>query len=294
MNYDQILSHTNFFKDTKKIKEIDKISNNKLRIRTDDNKDFVLGLYEIDDHDNIEKENYIIDRLRDIGMDPLEIYEDGLLPDIKKSYKIFDYRKEESLKDFLETCDEITKYNLGYKFGKILKKLHSIKINIDTDWEKEFRTKTNYLLYTHGNSEFKSDDDYILIDFIKAKIHLTKNTSSNLLYNNLNFKNIRVYDGDKLDLRAIKDFTYGDCALDFVEINKIAIYHKQFSKGVMDGYFDPSKPLRKFLRLLSLYQAYIVLSNKIHMDDIHNLSENEIKEILEMYDNFSTFIPSWM
>ena len=134
-----------------------------------------------------------------------------------------------------------------------------------------------------------------MIDYIQDNIHLTKNTPINLLHGKINDKNIRVYDGDKLDFRGLKEIEYGDGVFDFVDINKIAIDYPKFAQGVLDGYFNGKRPSRKFFRLLSLYQAYVILYNKVdkNIDKDHNLDENQIDDLMKMYDDFNRLLPSW-
>lgn len=293
-NYD-FLKHTQFFSEVEEIISVNKISENKLKITSRLGKDYVFAYYDIKDHEAIESEQFIQGRLKDIGLTPLRIYEEGIMPDIDKSYKIFEYRQEISLGEFLRENSDGDCHKVGIAFGKVLKDFHQVKPTVNIDWEKKFLTKSNYLFYIHGLSEDIGDNDYVLIDYIEANIHLTKNTPINLMHGKINDKNIRIYDNNKLDLRGIKDIAYGDGVFDFVDINKLALYSEEFSRGVLEGYFDGNKPSRKFFRLLSLYEAYTILFNKVDTscNKDHSLNEKEIKHILEMYDNFNTLFPKW-
>lgn len=293
-DYD-FLKHTQLFSDVNDIFSVDKISENKLKIISRIGKDYVFAYYDIKDHDAIESEQFIQGRLKDIGLEPLHIYEEGIMPDINKAYKIFEYRQEISLGKFLKENSDDECRKLGRAFGEVLKNFHQVKPTEAIDWEKKFLTKSNYLFYIHGLLEDIGPNDYILIDYIEANIHLTKNTPINLMHGKINEKNIRVYDNNKLDLRGIKDISYGDGVFDFVDINKLAIYSEEFSRGVLEGYFDGNRPSRKFFRLLSLYEAYTILSNKVdnNSNKDHSLNEEEIKQILEMYDNFNELLPEW-
>ncbi|MDO5047424.1 MAG: kanamycin kinase [Anaerococcus sp.] len=294
-NYD-FLKHTDLFKKDGTIKEIKQISEGKIRVRTDDGKFYVISLYDIDKHKDISEESFIQERLRDIGIDSLRIYEQGIFPDLKKSYKIFQYRDEQSLKDFLSKASEEDEFRIGFNFGQILKKFHQTSTDILVDWEKDFTTKANYLFYMHGISDKKTEKDYIYIDHIKDNIHLSKNTTNNLIHGNINDKNIRVYGNLNLDLRGIKEIKLGDGIFDFVDINKLAITHPVFARGVVEAYFDGQRPSRKFFRLLSLYQAYVILYNQVNEneDKPHFLDGKERSRILEMYDYFNQLVPNWI
>ncbi|MGO3018297.1 MAG: kanamycin kinase, partial [Anaerococcus sp.] len=170
MKYDSsdILKKTDFFNDKlEEVCKIEEIAENKLKIATKESV-YVLGLYSMDSFKEIEKENTINDYLRNIGLEPLKKYQHGIMPDINKSYKIFEYRDEISLGEFLKSSDKLTSYNIGKEFGTILKKIHSIPVkNVKPDyWHNYIKTKVNFLLYKYGLQETIEDRDYILIDYL--------------------------------------------------------------------------------------------------------------------------------
>lgn len=299
MKYDSsdILKKTDFFNDKlEEVCKIEEIAENKLKIATKESV-YVLGLYSMDSFKEIEKENTINDYLRNIGLEPLKKYQHGIMPDINKSYKIFEYRDEISLGEFLKSSDKLTSYNIGKEFGTILKKIHSIPVkNVKPDyWHNYIKTKVNFLLYKYGLQETIEDRDYILIDYLNENIYLTQNTSTNLLYTNLNDKNIRVYDKDKIDIRGLKDLEYGDGISDFVEINRIAIENPDFARGAITSYNEDKTIPRKFYRLLSFYQVYTILDSlvKIRSGENSTLSLEEIEEIFKTYEDFSNIEPFW-
>lgn len=297
-DHKDILKKTDFFIDKiDEIEKVEEIADNKLKITTQKSI-YVLGLYPIDSFKEIEKEHIVNNYLKNIGIDPLKIYSNGIMPDINKSYKVFEFRDEIGLREYLKESDSLKKFEIGKRFGSILKKIHSIPVsNIKPEhWFKNINTKLNFLLYKHGLQEYVEDRDYILIDFLKENLYLTKNTSTNLLYSNLNDKNIRVYDGEKLDIRGLKDLEYGDGISDFVEINKLAIENPEFARGVLESYYENKTIPRKFYRLLSFYQVFAVLNSlvNIRVNEKSDLSKEEIEKIFKMYDNFSNIKQSWI
>ncbi len=292
-----IIKRSKFFANKiDQISLIDEIASNKLRIIIED-KSYVLGLYAINEFEKLKKEEIINNYLKNIELlDTLDLYEIGIMPDINKSYKVFEYRNEISLGEHLGKISKDESYKIGRKFGKILKNIHAKKIEEDKgfDWYKDIDTKVNFLLYRHGLNKI-NDSDYILIDYLSSNKYICKNTASNSLYQNINEKNIRIFDEDEIDIRGLKEIKIGDGVSDFVNINKIAIKYPEFSKGVLDSYHDNDIISRKFYRLLSFYQAYYILESLVDIRDKKKsyLTEEEIDEILKMYDNFSEIIPSW-
>lgn len=289
-----ILGHTNIFDKMEEIDEIVKLGSSKYKV-TKDKRAYVFSLYNLDQFDDIENEAIINEVLESGGLNPLTIYEKGLMPDIEKSYKIYEFRNEISLNQYLVKSNDKEQLTIGEEFGKALRKLHNIKSSEMVNWQKKFLVKSNQLFYRHGLSEV-GDDDYILIDYINANKHLTENTAINLLYKNISDKNIRIYEDKYLDLRAIKELEYGDGIIDFVEINRIAIKFPLFAKGVLTSYHNGESPSRKFYRLLSLYQTVIILESLINMREKlpSNLNKEEVQSILKMYDNFNRIAPNWM
>lgn len=297
LNSKEIVKKTEFFLDKESlIKDIEKISDSKYKIITE-NASYVLGLYDINKFNDIKDENKINNYLENIGLFPLKVFDMGIMPDIAKSYKVFEYRDEISLKDYFKTSTNKENYELGIQFGKILKNIHFKNLKTpNKDWNSYVVTSVNLLLYRHGLIEYKDDKDYILIDYLKENSYLTKNTTNNLLYNNLSDKNIRVYENDKLDIRGLKKLNYGDGISDFVEINRIAINYPDFSRGCIYGYKEGKSLPRKFFKLLIFYQVYAILKSLLDIRENKKsyLSLEETEEIIKMYDEFSVIYPEWL
>lgn len=293
-----IIAKTDFFKDAiNDIENLEQISDNKIKVDLD-KLSYVLGFYPINDYDNLVRENSINNYLANIGLNSLDLYEIGIMPDINKSYKVFEYRKESSLKDFLNSSTKEESYKIGFKFGDILKNLHLKKVRDYNhgDWYKNIQTKLNLLLYRQGLNKNNDLNDYILIDYLNDNLYICQNTSPNILYQNLSDKNIRVYDYKELDIRGLKEIKIGDGVSDFVSINKIAIDHPDFARGVFHSYHEGELVSRKFYRLLSFYQAFVILKSLIDIREKKKsyLNEDQIKQILDFYSDFSEIVPSWI
>lgn len=288
-----ILGHTNIFDNLNEIDKIERIGSSKYKVDKE-SKSYVFALYDLDQFDDIENEAFVNQILEHAGLDPLKIYEKGLMPDIEKSFKVYEYRNEIALKDFLDKASIDEEEKIGKEFGLALRKLHGIKPTDKIDWHKAFLLRSNQIFYRHGLSEI-GDDDYILVDFINSNRHLTENTAVNLLYKDISDKNIRIYKEKYLDLRGIKKLEYGDGIIDFVEINRIAIRHPSFARAALSSYHNGNKPARKFYRLLSLYQAATILDSIIDQRNktTSYLNKDEVNSLFEMYGNFNEVIPKW-
>ena len=293
-NLELLISQTKYFSDNNiKILDIQELAKDKYKILTDReiyellimDKDAKLDLFNELNHEKLET----------IGTKPKHSYELGIFNDIEKAYLIRQYQEEISLREFLNISDEKTIYKKAVDFGKILRNLHDLDLEKDVNWYKFFKTKSNYLFYMHGINEV-GDDDYILTDYISGHKHLTKNIEPSYLYRNLDLDNIFITDDGDFHLEGLGFNVVGDRVFDFTQINSLALVDKDFSSGVIDGYFQGKKPPIKFYRLLALYQSYQILDALVKNRGAGQgkLSEDEIAGLLDMYDNFNVDIPDWI
>ncbi|WP_297281160.1 kanamycin kinase [uncultured Anaerococcus sp.] len=198
-----------------------------------------------------------------------------------------------TLYEFLKTHNNRENHNLGMEFGKFLYNIHNEEPDSKIDCYENFNTKANYLFYMHGVSEYIGDDDYILIDYINHNKHLTKNLETSPIIGKVNIKNLDISVDNQF---LIKSNEIGDSSFDFVNINEAALVSSDFANGVIDSYFCNRKIPIKFYRLLSLYQAYLILDSMVTFRNGKqaDISNDEIKELLEMYDHFNQYVPTWI
>ncbi|WP_295885112.1 kanamycin kinase [uncultured Anaerococcus sp.] len=211
-------------------------------------------------------------------------------------YEISEYRDLTSLNDYLINNSKKNNYEMGMKFGRILKQIHSITPEEKINWFDFFNTKANYLFYMHGVNEDIGDDDYILIDYINHNKHLTKSICPSYIFNSLDLSNIYLDEKGNLIMSGINFTKVGDGVYDFVNLNDIGLKNSEFTRGCFDGYFENRKAPIKFFRLLALYEAYNILYNIVaHREGKPSIySLDDLKELLTMYDNFNTDIPNWI
>ncbi|SUU92221.1 Uncharacterised protein [Anaerococcus octavius] len=279
------IKNINYFKNNGiKIKEINFINHDRYRVMTENQK-FVVNLYDNDTYPKIET----------LGLNKEDILEKGQL-DQNNIYQVSKLNKITNLYDYLKNHSKKDNYDLGFKFGKILKKVHGIPIDEKVNWFEIFNTRANYLFYMHGVNEYIGDDDYILIDYINANKHLTKNVNQRYIFNKLNYENILIDENGKISIFGLDFNKVGDRVYDFARINYFALESEEFVKGCFDSYFKETKVPVKFYRLLALYAAYNILYDIVEYRDSDKCAYNkeEIDDLLKIYDDFNTFIPTWL
>ena len=113
-----ILGHTNIFNNQDKVNSIEKIGSSKYKVEKDD-KYYVFSFYDLNQFDDFENEDLVNEVLAHAGLNPLTIYEKGIMPDIEKSYKVYEYRNEISLRDFLEKANDSQQVKIGKELSLI-------------------------------------------------------------------------------------------------------------------------------------------------------------------------------
>lgn len=279
------IENINYFKNSNiVIEEINFLNHDKYRVVTSTGT-YLVSLY--------AKENY--DKFASLADNEGDILEKGPL-DSENIYEVTRIIKTYRLDEYLTNHSPKENYNLGLSFGRLLRNLHDIKPDQSVDWYETFNTKANYLFFMHGVNEYIGDDDYILIDYINGNKHLTKNIRQSYIYNTIDYDNILIDENNKIEISGLDFKKVGDGVFDFAQVNNFAIKSLDFVRGSYDGYFNNQKAPGKFFRLLALYSAYNILYELVEHRDGSNIDYNkdEIEELLKIFDNFNTDIPSWI
>ena len=281
------LKKIEFLADDLSDQNIKHISENTYEI-SDDNGTYLLKLY--DNSPRMDSES--INKFEKFS----KAIKQGYLKEVNQYYQIYDINNSMSLGEYLEKANEEDQYEMGSKFGKILKEFHSLPASVDIDWYKLCKTRANYLFYMHGLSDNIGDNDYILVDYISHNRHLTKSVKTSYLLSGISFDEIILDDNLNINILASELKKIGDPIYDFTNINKIAIKNPEFAKGVINSYFEGKKAPIKFFRLLALYQAYLILENMVNARSSKPclFSKEEEKLLLLMYDNYNQEIPQWI
>lgn len=289
----RIIKKIAFFKD-KEILDMETIADNKAKIETG-SEIYVLGFYPIEEFDSLNNELRVSQYLKSRNFEMLQTFDVGLIPDIDCAFKISQYRREEALMDYLKGLDETDLLAIACEFGKTFRKLHQLgDFNYNENWYSKFNKRLNLVMYNHAMIDQKQDKTYTIIDYINQNKHIARNTSGSLLYNNYDLKNIRV-SKNRINLKGIKDIRYGDGVSDLLLLNSIALKYPKFAIEALNAYNDYKPVTRKIFRLLSLYQAVFLLENIAAnvKGEVSGLSNDEVKQIYNMYDGFTNIYPSW-
>lgn len=279
------LKKIEFFDDKLSDQGISYVSNNTYEIKAD-NRSYLLKLY-----DNLHRNGSESISKFDKFSKPID---EDFVDELRQYYQIYDFDNFITLGEYLDKSNEPDQYDMGYKFGKFLKEFHNTPTSVDIDWYKLCKTKSNYLFYMHGLCDNIGDNDYILVDYISHNQHLTKSVKTSYLISGISLDDIII--DDKFNILALDFKDVGDPIFDFTSINRIAIKNPEFSRGVINAYFDGKKAPIKFFRLLALYQAYLILENMVNARSSKPclFSKEEEKLLLLMYDNYNQEIPQWI
>jgi len=222
---------------------------------------------------------------------PIEFgtYADGV-------YSLQSWIDGEDLEVVLPLMSAADQYDLGFKSGEIVRKIHSIPAPKDQeDWAARFNRKTNYKISKYRECGLRFNGDEHVIEYIENNRSLLASRPQCFQHGDYHTGNMMMGRGQLI----IIDFDSYDFGDPWEEFNRIAFSAQtcpMFAKGQLRGYFGGEPPL-EFFKLLAFYIASTMLSSiywaipfgKTELDFMIKLND----DIMNWYDNMNNPIPTW-
>lgn len=261
--------------------------NNKLLLRLSD-----INLYEM------KKQQFMdIKLIGKLGLNTPRPIEFGICNSGKSVYAIFTWIEGIDLEDAIKSLDLDKQYNLGFQTGYMLKKMHSIEVkNHNSNWEDVYKYKINRVIEAYKRCDYKFENDNSVIAFIKENEKLLINRPILFQHGDYHIGNMILTPNGDL---GVIDFNRSSLGDPYEEYDRFVFTWSKsisFANGQLHGYFDGNPP-EEFFKLVALYTATNLLSS---IPWAVNFGEEEInvalkntKKIMEVYDNFKTYIPKW-
>ena len=189
-------------------------------------------------------------------------------------------------------------YDWGIQAGKSLKILHSDQKNIENiSWNDIYVKKVSKKLSSYYNCGDKYENDKILLDYVNNNIDLIKDRPMIIQHGDYHDGNLVVNEEMKIGIIDYNRIDLGDPWQEFDKTMWSLKYSIDFTRGLIDGYFDKNVP-EKFFRLLALYSSVLQISNlpwaiKYNAKDQVNICKNQTKRLLSWYNNFNSIVPMW-
>ena len=212
-----------------------------------------------------------------------------------EAYMLLSYVEGKPAQEYILNVTDDEAYKLGIDAGNILKKLHSIKVNIDESWYEKYKIKANKKIEAYLASSYKLDNSELILSYYKDNLQLMRNREYSLTHGDYHLGNM-VVDNGKIGIIDFDKMKYSDSYDDFKPYYWSVSMNKYFEIGLIDGYFNNNIP-DDFFKILKYYTAEVLIS---HLPWAVGFGDEEIKVAYEMadnifkwYDNFKLDIPVW-
>lgn len=293
------LKDISYYKDWKTIKKVnkgwsedekffivDKLGN-KLLLRLSD-----ISFYE---RKKSEFENLKLVFEQEINMSmPIDF---GICDNGSKVYLLFTWLEGEDGLDILPTLNKHRQYELGVEAGKILRRIHIIRL-LETiePWEKTYKGKINAVIEAYKQCGHKIQNEQEIIKFIyNNKKHL-KSRPITFQHGDYHIGNMVITPEGNLGIIDFNRSSFGDPWEEYDRFVFTWSESTYFANGQIHGYFNNNVP-DDFFRLMALYSARNLIASipwslRFGEKELKTAIEN-INKVNKAYDGFKTYIPSW-
>lgn len=211
---------------------------------------------------------------------------------------LFSWIYGNELRQVMKQYSELEQYIIGTNAGKALKELHSNQVNIKTlSWRQIYGEKLKNKIEKYNNCGERYENDKIIFDYIYKNMHLLDTRPIIIQHGDFHDGNIVISPKKEIGIIDYNRMDIGDPWQEFDKTIWSLKYSYEYTRGLVDGYFDNNIP-EIFFRLLALYVCVQQISNlswavKYNKRNQVNICKEQSRNLLLWYDNFNTIIPKW-
>lgn len=248
-------------------------------------------------YEKLEEFNFI-KKCNTLDFEMSQAIEIGFCNKNNNVYIILTWVEGHSLNKVIGNLNNKDQYRLGVEAGKILKAIHSLKLEPN---EKTivYNPKDKILskLSRYENSKNRIKEDQFAIDFVKNNLKKINALPRVYRHGDYHPGNLILTPLNMIGVIDFNRWKYGDIYEDFYKIQSFSIEVSiPFSIGQIHGYFTGEPPL-EFWNILAIYVAYsslnlIVWSEKFGEDSINGMKQRCITAFND-YNKFKSIIPNW-
>lgn len=213
-------------------------------------------------------------------------------------YILMEWLEADDLETSIQQLAESEQYDLGVQAGHYLQQIHRYPYYEapEHSWEVRFNQKIDRKIEVYSNCPYQYENDEVLLDTIKKRRHLLKDTEVVQHHGDYHIGNMMI---DKNHRLYIIDFDRHDVGEPFEEFNRI-VWCKDasphFASGRINGYFNNDVP-EHFWGLLQLYISSNTLSSLPWAvpfgEKEMTTMRTQFKNLLDDYDHVTRVIPKW-
>ena len=147
-------------------------SDSKYFIKTKEGKMLLLRISDMEQYETKKKEYEIVEKYSKLGFLMSQPIDFGICNNGKNVYMLLTWIEGKDLEEVLSDLTEEQQYQLGRQAGKILKKIHSIDVDINDIPKDTKKSKKLQQLSRYEESHVRIDGDEIAIKYVKENIDL--------------------------------------------------------------------------------------------------------------------------
>lgn len=296
---------TQMFEDIKNSSDwqsVDKVSkgwssDSKYFIKTKEGKMLLLRISDMEQYETKKKEYEIVEKYSKLGFLMSQPIDFGICNNGKNVYMLLTWIEGKDLEEVLSDLTEEQQYQLGRQAGKILKKIHSIDVDINDIPKDTKKSKKLQQLSRYEESHVRIDGDEIAIKYVKENIDLIWKEKPVYMHGDYHPGNLIYTDNGLIGVIDFNRWEVGDPYEEFYKLESFGIENSiPYCIGQIDAYFDDQIP-EDFWSTLAVYVAQASLfsikwAEKFGQEDIDSMVVR-CRMALDDYDNFETYIPKW-
>ncbi len=274
-------------------------SDKKYFLEAADGERFLLRISDVSEYERKKTMFDIMKKAADIGIPMCKPVDFGICNDGKTVYQLLTWCEGEDLDKVLPTLPKAEQYALGIKAGEILKMIHSIPIPHDfDDWSVRYFDQNDGRITAFKNCGIQIDGSDQIIKFIENNKHLLRNRPQCFNHGDFHVGNLMITSTGELSVIDWETLDFDNCCDPWNEFNRIGLSDicPYFTTGLIRGYFNGEPPI-EFWHLLAFYLAagslmlvsWAYYSQKDELD----YAIQQVKNILNWYDNMQCVIPNW-
>ena len=260
------------------------------------NNKYLLRVASIDSYEERKSQYELLKKIEKLNINASKPISFGKLND-EKIYTVLTYLEGVDSGEYISTLSNIEAYKLGKEAGKILSKLHTLNVEINSEdkWIDKFKAKMakKYKALKECNLEIEGID--IVISFVESNYHLMENRPLTFTHGDYHVNNMIANNSEI----GIIDFEKNKIADPYDDLKPFiwnVFVSEYFETGLINGYFNDNIP-DDFFPVLKMYAAenfisFLPWAYKIGGESLKNAYKIN-KSTLEWYDNFKLTIPTW-
>lgn len=293
-----------FLKDIKELEDVESVEkinkgyskDKKFKIKLKNKDEYLLlRLSDISLYEQKKEEYEVISKFFKLGFEMSKPISFGICNDEKNVYILLSWIDGVDLSDALPKLSKEEQYLLGRKAGRILKAIHSLKVE-DKNFDDRLKIKLLDKIEKYESSDVRVENDNNFIEYVKRNVDKVCGNYS-YLHGDFHPSNLILMENNEIGVIDFNRWCIFDSYEEFYKLESFGIeFSIPYCVGQIDSYFEDDVP-NEFWEIQAIYVACYTLysikwAEKFGKKEILGMKRRFYKTF-ENYENFKTIIPKW-